>query len=781
MAGPVAASSVRDLFDVAHGSPRDFTSEERQDAARALVDKAQHGDDEAARALVDLLGGEFEWLVVESITHKPHRLVVDAMLQRLDTLNLNDTRQAARAPGWCQALAQSQDARAVKSIVRVVDDGATKEMRVACLRALGRTSGPFMKVTTPALDAATKALVRYVDHKALGVAARETLSRMAISVESIRPLLAHKDPEVRAFAVHLVDDLKDPDVKDALERAIVDAKDDVAKARAVRALGRNLVPDAKSPVASQLRLIQVVSPFLADRGEVGSAAVSAVEHVRERALVRPLLGALEHPRSDTREHAAKVLGQIGDKSAKAALWQKLESTPLDQGWSELDAYLRGIVGCGVDVDDAPRLAQFLIRKDIETTSFQSNHKELWVQLGRLPPETAKVFVPLLRSKSRDLRIQVSRLLGTLGNPVAAVALLDIVADKGEGHEDAARALSGCADEAALPRMIAILDARLAKESWNGGGELALSIVRLDRVQGFERTLPLIAKHGLVGVELLRAMLDETHPSDKRAFLHALAQTDRDPSTTYTFQVLGVMGLARIDTAESLATLCTLATTHKEGSVREHAAVGLARFPEQKALACMVRALELDPDGNDEIVRALERATGQAIGKDKKAWRVFVDGGIGLGGAASLVAALDHDDAAVRALAARRLGQERQGLAPLLARLPKESDATARAAILNALVAFDHESAKAPLVAELEKNRASWPEKVALARALDRLGDGRGTLALVKLVDGSDAGDAQRAMLALSEVTGEPPTASPPFWRAWWKAQAERYRMTEVKR
>ena len=146
-----------------------------------------------------------------------------------------------------------------------------------------------------------------------------------------------------------------------------------------------------------------------------------------------------------------------------------------------------------------------------------------------------------------------------------------------------------------------------------------------------------------------------------------------------------------------------------------------------------------------------------------------------GGEAALGAALGHPSAAVRELAARQLGQDKIGLALLLKGLPAESDENARLAILRAIAAHDVSAAREPLVLELERRRATWPERVVLARALDRLGDGRGTLLSLKMIDGRDVGDGQRAMLALSEVTGEPPTSSPTFWRQWWKTHAERYR------
>lgn len=793
-AGSASAGVVKDLTETIHGSPRDFTRQEREQAVIALVRVASDdkGDtsvvDEAARAVAGLLGGEFDDVVLHALERARSTALTRELRASLDRMNIDDDKDG-RVVRLCQVLGNTGDAAVVPSITRVVDDGGTKELRVACLRSLARLSPTFAKTETPSMDAATRTLVRYVDHKALGKTAREVLSNMTTTTAPLRPLLNHSDPEVRAFAARLLAGTKEvaDDVAAAFERQFREAKTDGDRAIALRGLGRALCGDRGSDddnicaAAAAHRLVDVVGPVFADvnADRAAQAAIDAVARVRDRALVKPLITALAHPSQHVRSKAAELLGKIGDPTAKKALQQKLSTTKLDDGWNELDAYMHGVVGVGVSAEDAAFFAAFFARDDIANSSFSSNHPKMWEALARLPPSSSKSFIPLLRNPRRETRKSICELLGQLGDKDSGVPLLDLIERDDEVKDDAARALSGVADEHTLPRMRKLLAARLAKESWNGGGELALSFVRADRAFGLERTLAQISQQNLVGIELLRAMLKETHPSDARAFAHAFAQKNPDQSTTYTFRALAILGWARIDTPASVETLCHIATTHAEDSVRTQAATALARFPEPKALSCMVTALKKSQDKGwrGDVIRALEDATGESLGDDVKAWSTFVDGGVGLkGGEAALTAALSNPSSSVRALAARQLGKNKQGLSSLLQALPRESDAEARLEIVTAVAAHDADAAKVPLVDELERRRASWPEQIALAKALDRLGDGRGTLVLLKMMEGTDPTKAQAAMLALSEVTGEPPTSSPPFWRAWWKAHAERYRM-----
>ena len=788
-----ASARVSALVQTATGSPRDYTRDERADAVRALGGLATDGDGDAVSALVDLLGGDLHGAALQALADVRGDAAGRVFTDVLGRVDVGDARNASRVDELCGLAARTRSALVVPALVRVANDGATKEVRVAALRSLGGLGAPlFAKEADAATDAATVALVGFVDHRVLGAAARDVLSRMRASTAALRPLLTHSDPELRALAVRMLGGSGDDDIKAGVQRALIDqlknARSDDERARALRALGRELCgdapygkPDEPCDADAGRAPAALVIPHVMNE-HIGAAAVDAVARVRDPSLVLPLVQALDHPSSTVRERSAELLGKIGDARAKKALLRKLDTTRLAGNWSELDAYLHGVVGCGIDVDDAAFFAAFLGREDIANTSFASNHPKMWQSLGRLPPSSSKAFTPLLRSRSREVKRDIARLLGQLGDPAAAVALLDVVEENGDAKDEAAQALSACADERALPRMQKLLDERLARESWNGGGELARAYVRIDRASGLERTLSLIHKRGLLGIELLRAMLDEPHPSDAKAFALAFQQKDADASTTYTYHYLAIAGFGALDTPQALDTLVGWATTHKDPTVRTQAAIALKSFPEPKAVRAMVTAVakvvaERSGDA-DDIVRALQDATGEPL-RTLAEWQVYVDGNFRIGGGeAALTQALSSTNAQARALAATQLGAQKKALSALQQALPSESSAETRLAILQALMAHDDKRNLPVLLTELEKKRATWPERVVLARALDRLGDGRGTLALVRLVDSRDGDDAQRAMVALSAATGEPPTSSPPFWRAWWKEQAERYRLPD---
>ncbi len=794
-AGSPAASAsdaqVDALLRTAKGAPRDFTSEERAAAVADLAGRARAGDVAAVGALVDLIDSEQQAAALAALANVKGDGAGRAFVDVIARLDVKNADNAGRATTLCNLAAGTRSPLVVAAIVRVVDDGATKELRIDALRALGRMGGgPFDKGNGKGGDAATAALVRYVDHRVLSGAARDVLLDMRASEAPLTPLLVHNDPEVRALATRLLGGTTAPAIQSAVKSALVqqlkDAPDDKARARALRGLATEFCGDAPygksdepcAPAAGK-QLAALVVPHLQNT-HIGDTAIDAVKRVRDVSLVPSLITALDHPSSSVRKKSAELLGKIGDKSARKALIKKLDQTPLAGNWRELDGYMHGLVGCGIDVDDAPFFAAFLGRKDIASTTFSWNHPQMWQQLGRLPPSSSKAFLPLLRNPSRDTRKAIAKLLGQLGSAGSAVALLDVIEENGDIEHDAAAALGACADAAALPRMGKILDDRLKKAPWVGGGGLALAFVRADRANGLERTLSLIGKQGLVGIELLRALLKETHPSDARAFAHAFQQKSPDASTTSTYRSLAISGWARIDTPASIETLCGIATTHADSDVRKLAAVELKRFPEPRAVGCMVAALhKARGDGDaDEIVRALVKATGEEL-TDRKAWDVFVRGGFGVGGGEEeLKKQLSSLNASARALAASQLGKQKEALPSLLLALPSESSTEARLAILTAIAAHDSESSKKPLVDELERKRSSWPERIVIAKALDRVGEGRGTLELLKLADGNDGDAAQKAMLALSEVTGEPPTSSPSSWRAWWKEHAERYRMPD---
>ena len=222
-----------------------------------------------------------------------------------------------------------------------------------------------------------------------------------------------------------------------------------------------------------------------------------------------------------------------------------------------------------------------------------------------------------------------------------------------------------------------------------------------------------------------------------------------------------------------------------------AASALATFGTDTAIVCYIQTMEAERDaperhrktyfGNntwEACVKALRSITGEKMEEDPKAWRTWHEGGL-KAGLAGMTSGLTHQDAAVRTLAATRLGQHAEkakALDALLTAVATERNPTARIAMVKTLGAIRDVKARDTLVTVLEaKGSKTLEEHVALARALDDVGDGRGTNALIEMLSSEDSKDWALAARALSEATGEPLHYDIAKWRAWWKTYGERYR------
>ena len=295
-AGSPAASAsdaqVDALLRTAKGAPRDFTSEERAAAVADLAGRARAGDVAAVGALVDLIDSEQQAAALAALANVKGDGAGRAFVDVIARLDVKNADNAGRATTLCNLAAGTRSPLVVAAIVRVVDDGATKELRIDALRALGRMGGrPFDNRTTGApdkgADAATAALVRYVDHRVLSGAARDVLLDMRASEAPLTPLLVHNDPEVRALATRLLGGTTAPAIQSAVKSALVqqlkDAPDDKARARALRGLATEFCGDAPygksdepcAPAAGK-QLAALVVPHLQNT-HIGDAAIDAVQ------------------------------------------------------------------------------------------------------------------------------------------------------------------------------------------------------------------------------------------------------------------------------------------------------------------------------------------------------------------------------------------------------------------------------------------------------------------------------------------------------------------------
>ncbi len=152
---------------------------------------------------------------------------------------------------------------------------------------------------------------------------------------------------------------------------------------------------------------------------------------------------------------------------------------------------------------------------------------------------------------------------------------------------------------------------------------------------------------------------------------------------------------------------------------------------------------------------------------------------------AMVAALQHQNAQVRILAARQL--MKKGVArnvdtvanAALAALEQFKDHATRVALLELIGKMGRPRDVDALVALLSE-KPSLEERVALARALDALGDGRGTLSFVEDLQSDKGTTREEAVRALSDITGEPYRPNPAWWQEWWKTYAERYRQPKER-
>jgi HEAT repeat protein len=405
-------------------------------------------------------------------------------------------------------------------------------------------------------------------------------------------------------------------------------------------------------------------------------------------------------------------------------------------------------------------------------------------LGRLAaPSLAPSLFPLLRDSqvSQQAVVAAIKALGRMAAPASAVPLLDVVErdERGAVTSEAGRALASVAEPAQLGRLEKLL---VEKER----REVREAYLAADRRQGWKALIRLLARKPALAGPMLYDVAYAARPSDEPLALAALASSDD------TVKRGGIAILAHLDTAGAESALCReLKDARNKSYSRVDAAQGLAGFGTDTSITCLIDAMEGEQNaaekwrrtysGNntwEECVRSLQHITNEKMEENPKEWRTWHQGGL-KAGIPGMVAGLSHADAAVRMLAATRIAQHkerRDALDALLVSVAKERNADARVAMLRAIAAIRDPKARDVLVGVLESSgNPAIEERIVLARALDDLGDGRGTGALVALLGSENEKERDMAARALSEVTGEPLHHDAAAWRAWWKAHAERYR------
>jgi HEAT repeat protein len=577
-------------------------------------------------------------------------------------------------------------------------------------------------------------------------------------------------------------------VPDAASSATVDVRAPDMKTR--RAALKILSADGSARAVDDM--VQGANAAAARNDSVGVRDIAhALKQVKNPDAVGALLALVESEQKSKAPigllgAAIETLGDLRDPKAAPVLRAILDDSTRSK---EHRAAFFALAKTTNAPDDVARYATAL--KDRKTASDAAR------AIGEMEnPALASALVPLLTDpdvNKVDLA-KVIRALGRMADPKTAVPLMDVVERGSESGPSgaAAEALVTCVEPENIPRLLKMMEAR------RGSRALHAAFVAADRRQGHKALRGLLKSNPTLATELLYTMSSDVHPTDEDIAYAALA-TSKTPRGGDPLRRAGLEVLGRVNSARAEETLCReLKDKDNTSSIRTDAVAGLARAKSDASITCLIDVLESESklktsaprqfsiNVHEDTTRALERIAGERLGPDAKAFRTWHAAGLkaGLDG---FLGGLTHKDESVRTLAATRLGalakkgmknaEERQKAAHVLSSVViDERNATARTAMVTALGELRDRSATEALVRVLERaGSKDFDEKVALARALDQLGDARGTASLVEGLGSSDDKTRAESARALSAVTGEPLHHDVNRWRAWWKTYAERYR------
>lgn len=487
---------------------------------------------------------------------------------------------------------------------------------------------------------------------------------------------------------------------------------------------------------------------------------------------------LEHPDRRLRRAAVDTLGRLASPESADVLLATLERDPEVEGPG-----LSALARCASSPE---HLDAILSRLD------GPRSRDAKRALARLQePRLAPRVVPLLKAPDVGARRLAVSVLEALGNPETAAALLDTV----EKDEDdkvraaAAMAVATVASGKEVPRMLRILR-RFRKENPRASRsrtELALlgALAEVDRVHGHRTTLKLLSGKDDATREVLGHLIRDARSVDE-VVAEAGYRSREEYDRNLALRLYGAVG-----TPSARDRLCAVLLDEEvEGRLRAVAAEMLGRFSGNETVDCLIASFDRVPfygrgknrrkgTLGEDIARALRRVTGERIededGPEWKKWWKYrvndVDGAI-----ETLSTSRDpgaRSFAVSILLKAGAKDRDRVGQA-MLATLETERNLANRVVLVKGLAQMQTPGAREAFALRLDEAR-DLEELEALAQALHDLGDGRGTLALIERLADETGPKAGAIGAALGRVSGEVPHASVPKWRAWWAANAERYR------
>jgi len=733
------------LQDIIRASPGTVTPRTRQDAVAEL---GRHQNARAAAILVPLLEDE----ALGHVAARTFMKLQGSDVEKFAADRLTDPSPHTR--GWMVKWLGANGGFALLPVLaqqaRTETDTKVSQELIHAVNRMALRSGEPLHVQT---------FLAMLDDENLAPTARQLVYTLRDPRHA--PLLHHflqsPDAQLRSDIIRRLRTMKSPESVTPLMRVVTSEKDPARRRAAMEALVMCADLKRHGEVASFL------APFL-DNDTSADAAAYALSRLRHPDAGTVMLRALTHQRPAVRGRMAQALGDMGYTPSADAL-ARLASEDVEQSVRYQALKALGRVA-------ATEAHLKVITAGLGQGGFGNASMEALAQLQN-PAVTPHLF-PLLKHPSQHVRRAVCRQLGSLAEPVSWVPLLDAVEgdESGPVKTECAEALALAGGPEALPRMLRLM------ETGNGMTTSALSKswIAIDRTQRLTSLLELLGKKHPLARSLVNVLVSDPHPVDETV-LQRLA-VDKEPQVRRQ----GLLGLASMRTESAREALCRALARDPDAPARSTAAHGLEKFADSVAMECLVTALETvekqrSPGLQESILRSLKSMTGQQLDDQPASWRAWLKAGQG-GGEGGLVGALSSEDARVRTLAARSLIRQhldlKNAVPVVMEQLPREVNGEARLAFIELLGRSGDVRAKDPLLAVLEGKR-SMPERVALARALDSLGDGRGTLTLIEELDSSEPRTRTDAVTALSLITGEPPHTSAAWWKTWWKTYGERYR------
>jgi HEAT repeat protein len=724
----------------------------------AVAELARHATPEAAQVLVLLLDDPpVAAAAAQALRQVAPGLAAPALEAALAHPSAEQRRVVC---GLLGEVGQDSSVAALLVVAKAPDE--VSPTRQAAVEAVAAVAGRSADVEH------ARAFLRLLDDPALY---RAALGRLRVLQDArfapvVVPLLTHPKTDVRREACRVLERARSPVAVDALLKvARADADGNVRRAAL----------DALTTCTPSLRVPDVARdlvPLFEDE-KVGDAAARAASRLRHPALCGVLGPGLSSSRGRVRKQVAEALGGAGCLDAADALARVADTDPEQVA---RDAALRAL---GKVAHTPAHVAA--VMRHLADDQWASPAMDALRNIRH--PALAPDLFPLLQHANPTVRQLVCAVLGDLAQPAAAGPLLDVV----EGDQDpavvlaAAKAWGYAGTPEALERVERLVDAR--DRTAPVADALVASHVAVDRLQVLKRLQVLLKRKSPLARRLCRVVSQDARPADEPTLLAAASAADAATRRE------GLAGLARLRSLGAQGALCKALQADKETGHRVLAAEALGGLALVESVDCLVGALpKVDrraaPKLAEAVARSLRALTGQVLGDDPAAWKAWREawwktwgkGGPGKG-TAGLVAALGGEDVARRALAARQVARRPAdavaALPVVLSLLAREEVKANRVDLLEVVAVAGERSAVEVLVALVEGRPAEMGERVALARALEALGDGRGTLPLVEELESEDREVRRQAVRALSLVSGQPPWPQPAAWQAWWKTQEER--------